>query len=182
MSVPVSALTNLNLPPVPEDLIQELVSYMYDTNMPYDHEIKIKQSNFDIKERNLRWQEWVFNNITSNFLRAGIQRITNGDLLPHRDKNRNYGLLYLVKSGGSSVTTRFYKPLPEVSPRQPVYDFAQVEEVVSYQFQEGTWNLINNKFPHAVVGITEERISLSVDFLSTTPPQFIYDLNLIAAE
>jgi len=181
MSVPVSALTNLNLPPVPDDLVQELVSYMFDKNIPLDQEIKIKQSNFDIKERNQKWQEWVAENVTRNFLRTGIQRITNGDLLPHRDKNRNFGLLYLVKAGGECVTTRFYKPLPGVNPIRPVFEFDEVEEVICHQFKEGTWNLINNKFPHSVIGITEDRISLSVDFLSPNPPKFIYDLNLLAA-
>jgi hypothetical protein len=178
----VSALTNLPLPPVPSDLVQELISYMHDDTIPLDQDIKIRQGNFYIKERNNIWQEWVTENITSNFLRTGIQRITNGDLAPHKDKNRNFGLLYLVKAGGNCVTTRFYKPFPDVEPKtRSVFDFEQVEEVVRYQFKEGTWNLINNKFPHAVVGITEDRISLSVDFLSPVPPKFISDLMLSAA-
>jgi len=181
MNSQVSALTNLPLPPVPSNLVQELVSYMLDDSIPLDQEIKIRRSNFDIKERNQRWQEWVLENITSSFLRTGIQRITNGDLAPHKDKNRNFGLLYLVKAGGSCVTTRFYKPATEVDPKRSVFDFEQVEEVVRYQFKEGTWNLINNKFPHAVVGITEDRISLSIDFLSPTPPKFISDLMLSTA-
>ena len=72
-------------------------------------------------------------------------------------------------------------PATEVDPKRSVFDFEQVEEVVRYQFKEGTWNLINNKFPHAVVGITEDRISLSIDFLSPTPPKFISDLMLSTA-
>jgi hypothetical protein len=181
MISPVSALTNLPLPPVPSDLIKELISYMLDDTIPLDQEIKIRQGNFDIKERNSAWQEWVIENITSNFLRTGIQRITNGDLSPHKDKNRNFGLLYLVKAGGSCVTTRFYKPSTNVDPNRNVFDFDQMNEVTRYQFKEGTWNLINNKFPHAVVGITEDRISLSVDFLSPIPPKFISDLMLLTA-
>jgi hypothetical protein len=179
MISPVSALTNLPLPPVPSDLIEELISYMLDDTIPLDQEIKIRQGNFDIKERNSAWQEWVIENITSNFLRTGIQRITNGDLSPHKDKNRNFGLLYLVKAGGSCVTTRFYKPSTNADPNRNVFDFNQMNEVIRYQFKEGTWNLINNKFPHAVVGITEDRISLSVDFLSPMPPKFISDLMLL---
>jgi hypothetical protein len=178
---PISALTNLPLPPVPSDLVQELISYALDDTISLDQEIKFRHANFDIKEQNNVWQEWVTENITSNFLRTGIQRISGGNLAPHKDKNRNFGLLYLVKAGGSCVTTRFYKPVTDVDPKREVFESKQVEEVVRYQFKEGTWNLINNKFPHAVIGITEDRISLSVDFLSPILPKFISDLMLSTA-
>lgn len=179
MTSPVVALTNLPLPPVPDDLLQELLSYMMDDQVPLSQKIMIRTSNFDIKEHNKKWSAWVRENITPSFIRCGIQRTNMGDLVPHRDQGRRFGLLYLAKAGGDQVFTKFYKSKPGLE-QQHSYDYDQVILKQQFQFKEKSWNLINNRAIHSVNGITNDRISLSIDFLTPEVPKFIADLELSA--
>lgn len=169
----VTAIPNVGLPAVPEEIVNMMVNYMEDRNIPLDQRIMILQSKFDIKETNDIWTEWVSNNIVKNFMRASIQKINKGDLVPHKDMVRNFSLLYLIKSGGERVTTSFYKLKPgldEMSSRS-VFRYSYLDELDTFQFKEGTWNLLNNKSIHAVKGIDQTRISLAIDFIQY--PEFV---------
>jgi hypothetical protein len=174
----VTAVTNVKLPQVPIELTETLVNFMDDRNIPLDQRIKIIESNFDIKEKNQLWIDWVTANVAPRFFRASIQKITNGDLAPHTDMVRNFCLLYIVKAGGPNVQTKFYKVKPDagvsLATRRIPFRYSTVDEVESFTFKEGTWNLINNKFIHAVHGLVEPRISFAVDFIKY--PSFIHDL------
>jgi len=168
----VTAIPNVNLPAVPDDLTSELIAYMEDHTIPLDQRIMIRDSKFDIKEKNQIWKEWVTDNITQTFLRASIQKYQL-DLIPHRDMVRNFSLLYLVQAGGRNAETKFYQPLPNVEVKRFDYTFREVKEVESFKFEEGTWNLINNKYIHAVRGVTKDRISFAIDFITPDVPEFI---------
>jgi len=172
----VTAIPNVNLPAVPDDLTSELIAYMEDHTVPLDQRIMIRDSNFDIKEKNQMWKEWVTENITTSFLRTSIQKYQL-DLIPHRDMVRNFSLLYLVRPGGRNAETKFYQPLPDVEIKKFSYPFREVTEVESFKFEEGTWNLINNKYIHAVRGVTSSRISLAIDFITPDVPEFIKALS-----
>ena len=172
----VTAIPNVRLPSVPDELTDDLVAYMGDMTVPLDQRIMIRDSKFDIKEKNQIWKTWVKENITPVFLRASIQAY-KGELIPHRDMVRNFSLLYLVQAGGASARTCFYDPKPNVEIKRFAYQFKELDEVESFTFKEGTWNLINNKYIHAVKGVTGERVSFAVDFVDFEVPKFITDLS-----
>lgn len=148
---------------------------MRDHSVPLDQRIMIRNSKFDIKEKNQVWKEWVQDNITTNFLRTSIQKY-QGDLIPHRDMVRNFSLLYLVQAGGQCAETKFYQPLPEVEVKRFSYSFSEVTEIESFEFKEDSWNLINNKYIHAVRGVTKDRISFAIDFVDRDVPEFIKNI------
>lgn len=160
---------------MPDSLTLELISYMRDHTVPLDQRIMIRDSKFDIKEKNQVWKEWVTENITTDFLRTSIQQY-HGDLIPHRDMVRNFSLLYLVQAGGTNAETKFYQPLPEVEVKRFSYSFREVVEIESFKFKEDSWNLINNKYIHAVRGVTRDRISFAIDFVDKDIPAFIKDI------
>lgn len=172
----VTAIPNVQLPSVPDHLTDDLIMYMKDMEVPLDQRIMIRDAKFDIKEKNQIWKDWVHENITQSFLRASIQAY-KGDLIPHRDMVRNFSLLYLVQAGGYNAKTCFYDLKPNVEVRRFSYQFKEVDEIASFKFEEGTWNLINNKYIHAVKGVTGERISFAVDFVDPEVPKFITDLS-----
>lgn len=171
----VTAIPNVPLPKVPEDLVAELIEFFEDPTIPFDQRIPLDKASFDIKEKNDKWTNWVTENITPEFLRASIQCYT-GDLPAHVDQVRNFSLLYLVKAGGENVETRFYKRIDGHDPYKKLFRFRELEELSRYQFKEGTWNLINNKCIHAVKGCDSNRISLAIDFLDKEVPSFVKSL------
>ena len=169
----VTAIPDVPLPKVPEELVKELIDFFEDPTIPFDQRIPLDKVSFDIKEKNDKWTAWVSENITTDFLRASIQCYT-GDLPAHIDQVRNFSLLYLVRAGGENVETRFYNCLPHaMDPYKKMFRFRDVEEVSRYQFKEGTWNLINNKYIHAVKGCHSNRISLAIDFLDKDVPECV---------
>lgn len=168
----ITAIPDVDLPAPPTDIIEMLTGYMDDRDIPLDQQIMIRESKFNIKERNNIWKEWVANNITNKFLRTSVQSY-NSDLAPHRDIVRNYSLMFLVHAGGPKVYTSFYQPLPGVRILKSTYTESEVQLTESFVFSEGSWNLINNKYIHGVRGVFSPRVSFAVDFMDKELPECV---------
>jgi len=86
---------------------------------------------------------------------------------PHVDPYRDYGLLYVTDTGGSSVTTSFWqkKNSPMIYPRdteQFVSEDYSDELILIDRFvlQPNQWYLLNTRIIHSVENATSRRISL----------------------
>jgi hypothetical protein len=112
--------------------------------------------------------DWVHNNISENCGQIGSQIIYNGDSFsPHTDGGpREYILNFNIIPGGNEVQTLWFKDPdhPLVREGDPVQypDPSHLELVKSTSVPTNEWCLLYGKIVHAVSGVTDQRIHLSI--------------------
>ena len=114
--------------------------------------------------------EWIRDNIASEYSQMGSQVMRNGDaFFPHTDGGpRRYILNYLVDAGGEAVETRWYQ--------EPKYDLYREGDAMQWPdksnlnvihteiFPVKSWTMLFGKVIHSVVGLTSPRMQLSISF------------------
>jgi hypothetical protein len=114
--------------------------------------------------------EWIRDNIASEYSQMGSQVMRNGDaFFPHTDGGpRRYILNYLIDTGGEQVETRWYQ--------QPGYNLYREGDAMQWPdnsnlnvvhteiFPVKSWTMLFGKVIHGVVGLTSPRMQLSISF------------------
>ena len=151
---------------------------------------------FKIKTAGDVLEQWVRDNITTEYYKVGLQ-FTTGDLNPHIDGPdadkiyRNYVLLYTIQTGakdGVDPATTFYTTPDGVEfndrlvtkhlryRHNPTHKNPGLDVVNSARIQAGTWSVINTQCAHSVDGVGSLRLSLSVSFTKDIMPNFIQEI------
>jgi hypothetical protein len=112
---------------------------------------------------------WVRENI-GEYSEVGSQLMRNGSAFtPHTDGGpRRYILNYLLDAGGPAVETQWFcekgQDLNRDGPPMQFPDSSKLELVKTTIAPEKSWMMLYGKVIHAVVGITNKRIQLSISF------------------
>lgn len=121
--------------------------------------------------------DWINSNITSDHTACSVgftQARDDSEILgPHVGLTRAFVLMYLVKDGGDTVSTRFFQMSGE--PRRyglcrPVpRDYSQLEIIDSHVFNEGKWYILNESILHDIQGIKSTRVSVQLSLGKQLP-------------
>jgi len=186
---------NIDLPPIPEELCQRALDIV--SGEGFDRIVYRSGENyFYIRAVDEAIEQWVRENITSQYYKVGVQH-TTGDLYPHVDgpdmehKIRSYVLLYTIETGGKDGVdpdTVSYKTPDGVAfneklvvrhllfRKNPSRTKPGLEEVKRVKFKKGTWGLLNTQNAHSVEGVKGLRCMVSVSFQDGNEPDFIRKL------
>lgn len=119
-----------------------------------------------------QFTQWCKENIDPECLNGSIHINEGIDPYhgPHLDPYRNYGLLYLIDTGGPTVTTSWWqkKDSPFMYslkdyPAIVFEDYTNLELYDSTTFELGIWYLINTRALHSVENIEHRRIAIQCD-------------------
>lgn len=182
-----------NFPPVPDWLESEIrksveLGFNFNKNLQFDKRPMTKEEDNGFKrnifELNGNTQQravyrryhlseqavaWVTEHI-GEYSEMGSQLMRNGSAFtPHTDGGkRRYILNYLVDAGGTDVETQWFceKGQTLVRDCQPMQfpDASKLDLIKTVVIPEKTWSMIYGKIIHAVVGMTNKRIQLSISF------------------
>lgn len=117
-------------------------------------------------------RQWVRTNTYRDIIDCCIcvSENQNQDCAPHRDRNRNFTLLWIIDAGGDSVETCFWqeqgKPvireiLPDRLHQQPG-DYRTLIKLDSVIIPPARWMLLDARVLHSVENITGKRVSFQV--------------------
>lgn len=117
---------------------------------------------------------WVDQNLPRGYTSIDATWSTAGldNLRVHTDRGRDYGMFYLLDTGGDNVVTTFYreKDHPIVRDRTvTVYDYDRLDVLDSVVFEKHRWIMLYNRVLHNAANITRNRlyIQLSYDSIDT---------------
>ena len=114
--------------------------------------------------------EWIRDNIASEYSQMGSQVMRNGDaFFPHTDGGpRRYILNYLVDAGGDQVETRWYQEpgygLYREGDAMQFPESSNLRVIHTEIFPSKSWTCLFGKVIHSVVGLTSPRMQLSISF------------------
>jgi hypothetical protein len=94
---------------------------------------------------------------------------------PHRDKTRDYTMIYLYTPGGTDHATVFYQEKGCEIERPVGYwinEYSQLTEISRIQIPLNTWTIINGRVLHSVENTPDIRSSIQISF-----NEFPEDLN-----
>lgn len=192
-------LPMLAIPPVPQHFVDRALDIVHSPDFQSEISIHYNQSSnsHTFEERKLLkdgkeintlclrgkrlgddWEQWVRENVISNFVNTGV-RITLGEDTTvhgaHADQwageppRPTYKLYYLIDNGGDNVETIFYReknqPLERESTKQhpvAIYDYSSLEEVERFKIPLNQWILLNTNVIHGVENITGPRTHLTI--------------------
>lgn len=171
----------LDLPDPPEELIQSVDLSRRPTVMEIGIHNKRSLKNWygrdykaavNVRTRHAEFDQWVRENIVSDFVDAGVNYVTMSDDAErplstgaHVDVIRKYTLLYNIRTGGPDATTIWWqeKGYPEVrDPGTQVEDMELINEVQRVIFPERRWCLLGTQVLHSVENLIEPRISFQI--------------------
>jgi hypothetical protein len=182
-----------NFPPVPDWLESEIrksveLGFNFNKNLQFDKRPMTKAEDDGFKRNifalNGNTQQravyrryylseqavaWVTEHI-GEYSEMGSQLMRNGSAFtPHTDGgHRRYILNYLVDAGGTGVETQWFceKGQSLVRDCQPMQfpDASKLDLIKTVVIPEKTWTMLYGKIIHAVVGMTNKRIQLSISF------------------
>lgn len=208
-------LPMLAIPPVPQHFVDRALDMVHSPDFqneisnhynksPNSHKFEERKLLKDGKEINtlcLRgkrlgddWEQWVRENIISEFVNTGVRIALGENTTVHGahadtwtgDPTRaTCKFYYLLEDGGDNVETIFYKeknqPLERKStPQHPVtiYDYSTIEEIERFKIPLNQWILLNTNVLHGVENVTGKRTHLTVTVYKdlvklsvSTPPQ-----------
>lgn len=126
-------------------------------------------ANFQLAPWSPEMQEldtWVKNNIHTKF-KINVQIITGpGFFAPHVDIARREVFNYLLDTGGTNVSTCFYKVKPEYqnlfADPGTVIPYERIYEIDRVVFEPNRWHVLNVQTVHSVENISSQRIALSI--------------------
>ena len=138
---------------LPDNFVQEIINH--DT----ENRSWFKDDNYKFYRCSEELKSWVRDNVKLSFGKIGIQEMWN-DIQPHKDPNRNYALNYLIKTGDADLcyytSNSFYK-------RGTYISLDKCKEIARFKPEPFRWHIISTSYLHAVVGVTFQRISLTID-------------------
>jgi hypothetical protein len=112
---------------------------------------------------------WLKENIINDWGNIGYHRFKGPNCGPHLDRCRHYVLNYIIETGGSQVSSIFWKPKSEQldithhDSRVDDYDQLTIDEV--FILQPNQWYIINGRAGiHSVENIENTRVSLQIGF------------------
>lgn len=120
------------------------------------------------------WQQWCVNEIDPRCYHSGVA-VNDGPSAyhgPHADAGRTWAVYYMIETGGSRVTTSWWKHpehpliLSEDLYPQAAWDYDDLELVCSEIFQTGHWYLFHARVLHSVEHVVRRRISLQTNLHS----------------
>lgn len=142
-----------SIPQLPDIYIQEILNNERVNRSPHtDEKYKFYRCSDELKQ-------WINDNIRYKITKIGIQEMF-GTILPHRDPKRDYALNYIIKTGCGELCYYNTNVLVKAGNYVP---YNLVKEVGRYAIEPFRWHIINTKKLHGVVGVTEPRLSLTVD-------------------
>jgi hypothetical protein len=177
------------LPQVPQELVKLSLSHIVG-EQNYQHDPSRQQIDWDMMKRlkilvdgrekqhlpALAWhlddviKHWVYNNITD----IDVAHVRVSTMIPdddndtcgaHRDRARDYALLYVVEDGGNETMTEFYReqgfPL-EREKGYRTYDNDKLIKLDAIHIPLHTWCLLNVKVLHGVRYMKSRRVSIQV--------------------
>jgi hypothetical protein len=115
------------------------------------------------------FDQWCKQHIDTNCFYGSICTNEGADPYhgPHIDPYRNYGLLYVIDTGGPDVKTSWWKKPnnPIMYPRREypplLYeDYSNLEMIESITMDLNTWYLINVRVMHSVENVLHRRITI----------------------
>ena len=112
---------------------------------------------------------WVTEHI-GEYSEMGSQLMRNGSAFtPHTDGGkRRYILNYLIDAGGTGVETQWFcekgQTLVRDCQAMQFPNASKLDLIKTVVIPEKTWSMIYGKIIHAVVGMTNKRIQLSISF------------------
>jgi hypothetical protein len=177
----------VNLPPIPENLIEIEKINLTSVNTSYN--IEHTKNNIPINSCVYQygmmphhhplttWLKTFLKDISFTFFQKQINTVKDGysTHIVHSDIRRKKALNYILDEGGSDVITSWYqeigKPLyrnkllgNQQSDLGPVY-YENLELLDSAKFKKGNWYLIDTSVLHDVDFIETERCSISISIL-----------------
>lgn len=93
--------------------------------------------------------------------------------MPHVDKKRLVSLNYCLDSGGSAVTTSFYKQCSDYSMTGSSCTYNDVDLETQVQYNKPEWQLLDVNRYHSVENITGKRMLFCLSFSDITAEQFL---------
>ena len=126
----------------------------------------IRMPRYDMPEE---FAQWILDNITDKFQEASIVFSDVGDdggLGPHTDRCRDYCLMYVVKSGGPDVRTRFWHQHNQDLLRNRftfIDEYDTLDLIDEANFIEGQWFLMCNRILHSVEHIIDRRLAFQIN-------------------
>ena len=94
-------------------------------------------------------------------------------LVPHTDSYRNFGINYILETGGENVTTTIYTKKEYGEPKSNQYFGTDLEVLDSRQLLPNHWYGLDGSRYHSVENITSNRLLLSVSFQNLTYEEFV---------
>lgn len=131
----------------------------------------------NIRTKNEQFKKWVSENITDDFVDAGVnytvvvekpkglQKVSTG---AHTDITRDYTLIYLLQTGGKDAPTVFWQEEGQELLRPPKTqgtDRKTLKFVDSVTIPLHRWCIIDSRILHSVERLEENRVALQVGFL-----------------
>lgn len=176
-----------NLPAIPQNLLNELLPGITDQKLQFvnpDRQLSDGSKNilYQRWELTANLEKWIRENITANFDTAGIQILDfsarqSERLLPHTDSSpRRWVLNYSISAGGDNVITSFYQEKDHPIVRDPLCrpdSIENLELLESHKIQCFRWHLLKTCVIHEVVGVTSQRIAISLGIDSDDPERFV---------
>jgi hypothetical protein len=180
----------LNLPAVPENLIPDFDQLLSNEVLPIwsnrpmtatrGTEI-VKHSRYDRYDISAELKSWVDSNITADYRNIGISCMWDASVnLPHTDHTRDVTMIYLFRTGGGAVETKFWQrrgypihhenkdPTYQYNSSQPTtYDDLDLLDSITVPANQ--WYILDARCIHSVEGMTDSRISLQLGFLRQSP-------------
>jgi hypothetical protein len=177
----------LDLPAIPDHLVQQALAIIQDQSKSYiagRGPVVLKDSNgantagstYNRYHVSPELFEWAVANIPGRLpnkhdnFKIGIQVFRpigiNTSYDPHTDGPRGeYVLNYLIDAGGDNVLTKWYQEVNQPLVRTPginLKSFQNLTEVHSEHIQAGSWFCLYSRVLHTVTNIERPRISLSI--------------------
>jgi hypothetical protein len=140
----------LDYPPIPDELVTDVAQSLGNSNLfPYTGE-GVMYSQHPVADSIATWFDRHVRTsagcpessiLTVQHIKAGIR--------VHKDFGRNLVLNYVVSAGGTDVSTNMYSD-------------DKITVVESHVIPEHKWHVLNVSKHHGVVGITGQRLALSI--------------------
>jgi hypothetical protein len=166
-----------HLPQIPDEILEkifennnEYINYNVFANgvgrTVIKHGQAIPSASNRIQDAPDELKDWVTQNITRHWANAGTVITDAGKYVvgPHIDRIRNYSLLYPIDTGGTNVSTVFYRLKDPKKSRDGFFynDISELEEIARVHVPQKTWCILDTKTIHAVEGLESTRITVQV--------------------
>jgi hypothetical protein len=130
----------------------------------------------NIRTKNDQFKKWVVDNISNDFVDAGInytvvvekpkglKKVSTG---AHTDITRDFTLIYLLQTGGDAPTVFWQEEGKSLlrPPKTQGTDFKVLKEVDRITIPLHTWCIIDSRILHSVENLEKNRVALQVGFL-----------------
>ena len=123
-------------------------------------------------------ESWIKKHIIAEWTNLGYSKISPPCLGPHLDRTRFYTLQYIIDTGGSEVSTVFYRARSEnlqMETGKGLYfnDYSQLEPFEAFYAQSGEWYLINGRQIHSVENIQSTRVAVQIGLMRDPIEEFL---------